>query len=185
VLGYASSGADLLVDTASPRHPTPTIRLVGADAVRTGSVCRSGDVGCTMEIMRATGLLAIVVLFVSHTATADVKRQKSIPESIWGSWAPSVEDCNKAEKSIITLAAKSYVSSEASCTIDWVSETPGTRGAIYSAHLQCSGAAEGPQKTVLDLVLWPKDVNEISVGADFSSLKTYLRCPASAPASTR
>jgi len=135
--------------------------------------------------MRATGLLAIVALFVSHTATADVKRHKSIPKSVWGSWAPSVEGCNKAEKSVITLAANSYVSSEANCTIDWVSETPGTRGAIYSAHLQCSGTAESPKKTVTDLVFWPKQVNEISVGANFSSLKTYLRCPASAPASTR
>jgi hypothetical protein len=138
-----------------------------------------------MKIMRATGLLAIVALFVSHTATADVKRHKSIPESVWGSWAPSVEACTKDEKSTIALAAKSYVSSEASCTIDWVSETPSARGAIYSAHLQCTGTAEGPQKTVLDLVFWPKAVNEISVGADFNSLKTYLRCPASAPASTR
>jgi len=73
--------------------------------------------------MRATSLLAIVALFVSHTATADVKRHKSIPEPVWGSWAPSVEACNKDEKSIIALAAKSYVSPEASCTIDWVSET--------------------------------------------------------------
>ncbi|MGC2409372.1 MAG: hypothetical protein WA441_05110 [Methyloceanibacter sp.] len=108
----------------------------------------------TMDVLtgfavRATGLLAIVALLVSHTATADVKRYKSIPESLWGSWAPSAEACNKAEKSIIALAAKSYVSSEASCTIDWVSETPGTRGAIYSAHLQCSGAAEGPPKNGL------------------------------------
>jgi hypothetical protein len=127
----------------------------------------------------------MVAVVVSHAATADVKRHKSIPESLWGSWAPSAEACNKAEKSIITLAAKSYVSSEESCTVDWISETSGARGSIYSAHLQCAGTVEGPQKTVSDLVLWPKDVNEFSVGTDFSNLTTYLRCPASAPASTR
>jgi hypothetical protein len=138
-----------------------------------------------MEIMRAAGLLTVVAVFLSPTASADVKRHISIPESLWGSWAPSAETCDQAGKSIIALAAKSYVSPEASCTVDWVAETPGARGPIYSAHLRCSGTAEPARKAVSNVILLPTDSERLSVGADFSSLKGYRRCPASAPASAR
>ena len=138
-----------------------------------------------METMRTSGLLAVVAVFVSHAALADVKRHKSIPAPLWGSWAPSAEACNKTDKSVIALSAKSYVSSEVNCSVDWVSETPGARGSIYSAHLQCSGTAERAQKTFSNIVLLPKDANQLSIGADFSSLKIYQRCLASEPATTR
>ena len=135
--------------------------------------------------MRTAGLMAVVAVLVSHAALADVKRHKSIPESLWGSWAPSAEACGKADKFVIVVAAKSYVSPEANCSVDWVAETPGARGAIYSAHLQCSSAAQGNRKTISNVILLPKDSSQISVGADFNSLKTYQRCPASEPATAR
>jgi len=40
-------------------------------------------------------------------------------------------------------------------------------------------------KIVSNVMLVPTDADQLSVGADFNSLKVYLRCPASAPASTR
>jgi hypothetical protein len=134
-----------------------------------------------MEIMRVIGVLAMVAVLFPQAATADVKRHTSIPESLWGSWAPSAESCNN-DKSIIALAAKRYVSSEANCTVDWVSETPGAQGAIYSAHLQC---AQRARKTISDIVLRPTDSNQLSMGADFSSLKTFQRCPARGPDTIR
>jgi hypothetical protein len=141
---------------------------------------------CSGFTITAVASLALPVL-LSHTADADVKRSSSITESLWGSWAPNVDACNAADKSVITLSAKSYVSSEANCVVDWVSETAGARGPIYSAHLQCTATAEGSPKemSISTLVLWPKGADEISVGANFDSLKTHLRCAARAPASTR
>jgi hypothetical protein len=137
------------------------------------------------EIMRAIGFLAVAAMLLSHTASANVKRHSSIPESLWGSWAPIAETCEKASDSIIALAAKSYISSETTCTIDWVSETAGARGATYSAHLQCSSTAAPARKTVSNVVLRPTDTNQLSLGPDFSSLKTYQRCPGTAPGSAR
>jgi hypothetical protein len=127
--------------------------------------------------MRATAVLAITTAtLVSHAAVADVKRHKSIPESLWGSWAPSPDGCKNADESVIVLSAQTYVSSEANCTVAWVSETPGGRGPIYSAHLQCSKPEEGARKTQSDVIFVPKGINQISIGSHFSNLKDYQRC---------
>jgi hypothetical protein len=63
------------------------------------------------------------------------------------------EACNKADKSVIPPWARGYVISEVNCIVDWASETAGTRGSIYSAHLQCSGATDAPRSQT---VLLPK-----------------------------
>jgi hypothetical protein len=139
-----------------------------------------------IETMRASAILAITTaMFVSHAALADVKRHEFIPESLRGSWAPSTEVCKNADKSIIVVSAKTYTSSEANCTIVWVSETPAVRGPIYSAHLLCSKPDEKLSKTQSDVVFSPKDNNQISIGSRFSNLKIYQRCSASEPATKR
>jgi hypothetical protein len=136
--------------------------------------------------MRAIAILAITTAtFVSHATVADVKRHQFIPESLRGSWAPSTDACKTADKSVIVVSAKTYVSSEANCTVVWVSETAGARGPIYSAHLQCSKAEEKGPKTQSDVIISPKDTNRISIGSRFSDLKDYQRCSTSEPATTR
>jgi len=138
-----------------------------------------------MNIMRASSLVpAVVVFFVSQPAGADVVRHSAVPVSLRGTWAPSAQDCNKTESAIV-LSNKSYVGSKGRCVVEWVSETAGARGAIYSARLQCSGTAAGQQTAELNLILVPSDGNQLSVGDDFNSLKPYQRCPASEPATTR
>jgi hypothetical protein len=62
-------------------------------------------------------------------------RHTTIPESFWGSWAPGTDVCKKTDKSVVVLSGTTYVISEASCTVDWVAETSGARGPIYSAHI--------------------------------------------------
>ncbi len=98
-------------------------------------------------------------------------RHKTIPESIWGRWAPGTEVCKNADKSVIVLSATTYVSSEANCTVDWVAETAGARGPIYSAYIQCSNRAGKSQRTTSNLIILPRDANQISVGFEFGSLK--------------
>jgi hypothetical protein len=111
-------------------------------------------------------------------------RRTTIPESFWGSWAPSPDVCQSADKSVIVLSAKTYVTPEANCTVNWVAETAGARGPIYSAHIQCSKRAGKAQRTIFDLIILPRNANQISLGPEFGSLKTYQRCSSNEPAPT-
>jgi hypothetical protein len=122
--------------------------------------------------MRASAILAVAtVMLVSHAAIADVKRHKSIPESIWGSWAPSPDDCKSPDKSVV-LSAKTYISPEANCTVAWVSKTAGARGSLYSAHLLCSK----PKDIQSDVIFLRQSTDRISIGSHFGDLKSYQRC---------
>jgi hypothetical protein len=136
--------------------------------------------------MRATAFLAITATtFVSYAAIADVKRHALIPDSLRGSWALSTDGCENASKSIVVVSADTYSSAEANCRVVWVSETAGARGAIYSAHLQCSKPGENAPNSQTDIIFSPKDNNRISIGSLFSNLKDYQRCATSEPAPMR
>jgi hypothetical protein len=136
-----------------------------------------------VRINWAGGFLAAAAIVLSHAASADVKRHSALPEALWGSWAPMTEDCDKAAKSLITLSGKSYVNQDVTCNVGWVSETAGARGTNYSAHLQCPSTTDPTKITVPDVVLIPAGVDQLSIGADFDSLKTYQRCPEKASGS--
>ena len=103
-------------------------------------------------------------------------RHTTIPESFWGSWAPGADVCKKTDKSVIVLSATTYVTPEASCIVDWVAETSGARGPIYSAHIQCLERAGKAQRMTFDLIILPRNANQISLGSEFGTLKTYQRC---------
>jgi hypothetical protein len=122
------------------------------------------------------------VAAASHAAFADVKRHRFVPEFLRGSWAPSTEACSKSDKSVIRVSATAYTSSDANCTVVWVSETPGARGAIYSAHLLCSKPGEKTSKVPSDVIFSPGFDNRTLIGSRFSNLKSYQRCSASEPA---
>jgi hypothetical protein len=129
--------------------------------------------------MRTTAILAITaVALLSNSTVAKVKRMPFMPESIWGAWAPRTEVCEKAEHSIITVSARTYTSSEGNCTVVWVIETHAQRGPMYSAHLQCSKPGDEAQKIPSDVMFYPKDDKQISIGSHFSELKDYQRCSA-------
>jgi hypothetical protein len=125
---------------------------------------------------RKVTLLACVVALAPDMASADV-RHDSIPKSYWGTWAADAEACTD-EKSRLMLAAKSYISPEVTCTVDYVSEIAGSSGATYSARLQCSSRAEPSGKpTVANLIIRPDGTDRMSAGPSFTSLKVYQRCP--------
>jgi hypothetical protein len=119
------------------------------------------------------------------TLTHGGVRHTTIPESFWGSWAPGTDVCKNADKSVIVLSATTYVTPEANCTVDWVAETAGARGPVYSAHIQCSKRAGKAQRTISDLIILPRNANQISLGSEFGTLKTYQRCSANEPAPTQ
>ena len=127
--------------------------------------------------MRIIGVSIVVIALASQTAVADIKRHASIPEALWGSWAPSQDGCKGDAKPVIVLAAKAYSTAERKCDVDWVSETAGARGPIYSAHLRCS--SKPPAKaSISNVIIRPDDAKQISIGSDFNKLKTYQKCDA-------
>jgi hypothetical protein len=127
--------------------------------------------------MRKVVLLAVFALVAVDVATADVVRHGSIPEAYRGAWIAGAG--TESQKSVIVLSAQTYVSREASCSVNWVSQTAGARGSIYSAHLQCFNPADGAgKKTVSNLIIWPHDIDQIAAGPDFTKLTVFHRCSA-------
>jgi hypothetical protein len=140
------------------------------------------------EIMRTAAFLAqaiVIATLVSHPASADIKRHQFVPEALRGSWAPSADACQKADKSVIVVSAETYASAGTNCMVAFVSETPSARGAIYSAHLLCAKPGDKAAKTSSDVIFTLKDDNQISMGSRFSALKSYQRCAANEPAATQ
>jgi hypothetical protein len=131
--------------------------------------------------MRKAVLVAVFATLLSRAATADVVRHGTIPEAYTGTWIAGTEA--EPNKSVIVLSAKMYVSPEATCSVDWVSQTAGARGSIYSAHLQCFSRAETVgAKTVANVIIWPENINRIAVGPEFTHLKNFHRCSATCEA---
>jgi hypothetical protein len=122
--------------------------------------------------MFKTTLPTLFAIFISNVAMADVVRRNSLPDSYWGAWMTTESDQ-------IDLSAKTYADNEANCAVNWVSETPGASGPIYSAHMQCSRRSDPAGKIFpLDLIIWPKSSDEIDVGPGFMRLKIFRRCRA-------
>ena len=123
--------------------------------------------------MRNAVILAVFAMLVSRVASADVV---STSESYAGTWIGAGREL---DKSVIVLSAKTYAGPEANCRVDWVSQTAGARGSIYSAHLQCFNPSErGGNKTAANLIIWPENMNRIAVGPEFTSLRIFDRCSA-------
>jgi hypothetical protein len=76
--------------------------------------------------MRTVFVLASTLL--SGSALADTVRHPSVPERLWGTWAPTAELC-RDDKSVIIVSAKGYVTAQASCMVQWVIATAGAGGA--------------------------------------------------------
>jgi hypothetical protein len=64
-------------------------------------------------------------------------RLSAIPEAYWGTWVPTAEICEDADKSAIVLSAKAYVASAVSCTVDYVAETPSPNGKPVAGFGRC------------------------------------------------
>jgi hypothetical protein len=123
-------------------------------------------------------LLPVVISIMSEPAIAYVKRIASLPESLWGVWAPNADACNDADKLAVVLSAKSYKSSQVSCDFIHLSKTPGPNGPIYSARARCiqPGQTNAAQS---NLIVRPEGSDRISIGPDFKTLKINQKCAAS------
>jgi hypothetical protein len=123
----------------------------------------------------ATALAAALTILMQNVATADVVRHSVIPELYRGGWISGAETGRAG--TLIVLSADAYVGPGESCKVAWVSQTAGTQGSIYAAHLRCSQPGqETGNMTAANLIIWPKDADHIAIGAEFTSLKIFRRC---------
>lgn len=122
-------------------------------------------------------LMTLVSVALSAPSLADSVRHLSVPERFWGTWAPSPDLC-RDRKATVVVSETGYVTSEASCEIQWLTETAGGSGPLYSAHMRCSNLTAPEEKTELNRIILPKEAGELSAGPDFQNLTHYQRCPA-------
>ncbi len=122
-------------------------------------------------------VIVLVSALLPSMSLADSVRHLSVPERFWGTWAPDADLC-RDHKAIFVVSAKGYVTSQASCTVQWVTEMAGAGGSIYSAHMRCSNPDAPDEITEVNRVIVPNDRGELSAGPDFGQLKSYRRCPA-------
>ena len=128
--------------------------------------------------MIRTGILALCAVLAPQVAVSYGVRLSAIPEAYWGTWVPAAEICQNTNKSAIVLSAKAYVTSTMRCAVEYVAETASPKGPIYSARLQCSSTAGWTLKKGANIIIRPRDTNQISIGPAFDSLKPYRRCSA-------
>lgn len=122
-------------------------------------------------------IIAIASALLAGPALADSVRHLSVPERFWGKWAPSADLC-RDDKSIIAVSPQGYATSQENCAIQWVTETAGRDGPIYSAHMRCSPPNAPEQKTELNRIIIAKGDGQVSAGPGFDDLKDFQRCPA-------
>jgi len=135
----------------------------------------------TWKIIPQSAIPTVLSLFVSTVAAADVVRHGSLPAAYWGTWVGTAEPAT--EIPVIVLSAKSYVSGEASCSIDWVSQTASPRGSVYAARLRCTNrAGKANERAAENLIIRPNSLDRIEVGSEYANLKPYRRCSAACPA---
>ena len=127
------------------------------------------------DIMRT--VIVLVSAILPSVSLADSVRHLSVPERFWGTWGPEADLCRN-DKAIFVVSAKGYVTSQANCTVQWVTETAGAGGSVFSAHMRCSNPGAPDEITEVNRVIVPNDRGELSAGPDFSQLKSYRRCPA-------
>jgi len=137
------------------------------------------------KAMRRVCLVALTGMILTDIAVADVVRHGSIPRAFVGSWAPSPAGCAPRNEGVVVLSAKRYVGADRKCFVRGVYETAGPHGPIYSARMQCAGAAGGSRKSVRNLIIVPAAAGQLSLGSDFDNLKSYRRCQSSKPTATR
>jgi hypothetical protein len=132
-------------------------------------------------MMRTSSAIFLAILAVSalpsQRAGADEVRHTTFPSALVGRWAPSAELCAAKDKSNVTIAADGYSTADGKCSVQWIVETPGSRGPNYAVHAQCEADAQNARADNINMILRPEGGDRVSIGTSFTDLKPYLRCP--------
>src|SRR5262249_2234445 len=121
-------------------------------------------------------IIAFASALVSSAALADSVRHLTVPERLWGTWAPSADLCRDS-KSTFVVSEKGEKPPQASDNINGPHNPRGADGPIYSPHMGCSSRAEPPETTEENRVIVSNDRGELSAGPELKDLKRYQLCP--------
>jgi hypothetical protein len=80
--------------------------------------------------MNMTGVFALCAVLTPQVAASYGVRLNAIPEAYWGTWVPTADICEDADKSATVFSAKAYVTSAVNCMVEYVAETASPKGPI-------------------------------------------------------
>lgn len=121
--------------------------------------------------------IPLAALALTRTAGADEIRHLAFPGAMLGTWAETAEQCTSKDPSNVVIEPNKYGDAQGSCTVRWIVETAGARGANYAAHSLCTSAAQPPKTETVNIVIRPQGDGRAMMGRSFESLKSYQRCP--------
>ena len=104
-------------------------------------------------------------------------RHLTIPKAVWGTWALKPDQCTANDASLISIREGGGTGPEDNCAVEYVVETAGAAGPIYSAHMMCTEKDNPAKSGSKTFIVIPRGDDSISIGSDFDNLKTYSRCP--------
>ena len=134
----------------------------------------------SMAAWRACGCAAILAtgaLLAAPSARAGDVRHPTIPKDAWGTWALNTDFCATNDKSNIIIKEGGGSGPQENCAVEYVVETAGSGGPIYSAHMWCTDKTDPAKKADMTFLVIPRG-DVMRVGTNFDDLKTYNRCPA-------
>ena len=121
-------------------------------------------------------LIALLLAVLWSPAMAGDVRHLTIPKAVWGAWAPQPDQCAN-DASLISIREGGGTGPEDNCAVEYVVETAGASGPIYSAHMMCTEKDNPAKSSSRAFIVIPRGDDRMSVGSDFDNLKTYYRCP--------
>jgi hypothetical protein len=125
-------------------------------------------VGCAAVVMAIVGTAA--------PAKAGDVRHSTIPKSAWGTWALKPELCGTNDNSNLYIKEGGASGPSNDCSVEYVVETAGAGGPIYSTHLWCTAKDDPAMKRSMTFIVILRG-DRLTVGDDFDHLTTYDRCP--------
>jgi hypothetical protein len=131
-----------------------------------------------IEFARSAGIVLLFAL-VGSPATAGDVRHLTIPKAVWGTWALKPDQCAANDASLISIREGGGTGPEDNCAVEYVVETAGASGPIFSAHMLCTEKDNPAKSSNRAFIIIPRGDDAISIGSSFDDLKTYYRCPKS------
>jgi hypothetical protein len=122
-------------------------------------------------------IISLAATLLAAPSLADSVRHLSVPEHLRGTWALSAEAC-RDDKTLVVVGSQGYKTGKESCAVQWVTETAGRLGPIYSAHMRCTSSDPSQQVTEINRIIVPKPDGQLLAGSNFDDLENYERCPA-------
>jgi hypothetical protein len=129
-----------------------------------------------INVGRGAGIV-LLVAFLSSPAMAGDVRHLTIPKAVWGTWALKPDQCTGNDASLISIREGGGSGPEDNCAVEYVVETAGAAGPIFSAHMKCTEKDNPAKSSSRAFIIIPRGDDGISIGSDFDNLKTYTRCP--------